>query len=476
MRRLIGRPQPHRNSILPLEILFIVFSFYTEHETPTYPLETLLLVCRFWRDAALRHRNIWSTFKIMITSPTSAVRWIDKISRRLKLSGPNSPIYFELRISRDAKPVTSDFNKLISSISGVDGALCARWKEFELEPPFLSDYDIIMDYFSYPTPILSSLKLHSFYLTSSCVLPVGYRFLPSAPSLQTVVLSRCRGFPIPDISNARYVEIYRASTYNDFPGGLLDLKALGPADRLQYLSLGYCDFNEPNNMPQTLPSLVSLHLGIKIPTNINEVRLPLLQLLSLDYHPDNITTLLACPGIPFKELKSLRFAHHEDFPHPKGDELTTPCRALFKECQQMENLTLDKEMFKQIVRQVRKGKVEGDIFFNESFDIRISTQNNYNPFEKPDWHSGPIAFWAGDDDLGMELILEDDDDRNVDHLYKELIADLDGDGGPYGLGRDYDDDDDDNGGYDWEEEDGEGREDEGEHEGGGCYSIYDSFW
>lgn len=454
MRRQLAERARSSNFILPFEILFIIFSYYAEYETPRFPLETLLLVCRFWTDAALKHRIIWSRFKIKIKTVLNSVWWENRISHRLRLSGPESPIFFQLKKSLgldDFKFPISDFHRPIFAIAGVGGVLCARWKEIEIEHPFMGVCDDIMSCFSYPTPILSSIKLHSFHLSFTFVPPVNHRFLPSAPSLRTIVLSRCDGIPFPDVGYPTYIELYGCSSYALFTGCLTDLAVLGTASRLQHLSLAFRGPAQPKNLPPILSSLISLHLGTNLPNNINKVRLPLLRKLSLDYHPNNITTLLTCSEIPLNNLESLRFALPDDFLRPIERELTTPCRSLFKECQRLKSLSLDEDMFKQIVRQVRKGKVDAEIFFNKRFNIRISTKVTFQPLEKPDWYSGPTATWTEDEEFGINLVLEDEH-QNFDSLRIELAESLDGSDG---TGEDDEDED---------EDDEEEEEDENENE------------
>jgi hypothetical protein len=52
------------NDRLPFDILAEIFDHYGEEESLSYPLETLLLVCRTWNEAASSHRGLWGRIKI----------------------------------------------------------------------------------------------------------------------------------------------------------------------------------------------------------------------------------------------------------------------------------------------------------------------------------------------------------------------------------------------------------------------------
>jgi hypothetical protein len=80
------------NSRLPFDILYRIFSAYVEEETPEYPLESLLLVCRFWTASALECYSIWTHFNTEIEKRAAVQNWLRIIPRRLAKSWLNSPI------------------------------------------------------------------------------------------------------------------------------------------------------------------------------------------------------------------------------------------------------------------------------------------------------------------------------------------------------------------------------------------------
>jgi hypothetical protein len=52
-------------------MLGLVFRYYAGGETFEHPLETLLLICRAWNNAALGHRSLWSRFKLRLANAES---------------------------------------------------------------------------------------------------------------------------------------------------------------------------------------------------------------------------------------------------------------------------------------------------------------------------------------------------------------------------------------------------------------------
>src|ERR1700689_5486040 len=85
------------NRKIPFDILGLIFSHYAAEETIHYPLETLLLVCQGWKEAALGHCALWNEVNIYIGhNPTSKI-WNARLPLRLARSGPTIPLYIKLR-------------------------------------------------------------------------------------------------------------------------------------------------------------------------------------------------------------------------------------------------------------------------------------------------------------------------------------------------------------------------------------------
>lgn len=156
---------------LPFDILFDVFSLY--EETTNSPLESLLLVSRAWRDAALNHPDIWSKFKLTVKNARSALLWSRQVPRRLEKSRSTSPISFSwhrnaydvtcspARISRCPTVVTGNCHCketifvceqiVLRAIAGPDGSLCARWQEIDVWTKG-GGFSDGFAFFSHPTP------------------------------------------------------------------------------------------------------------------------------------------------------------------------------------------------------------------------------------------------------------------------------------------------------------------------------------
>lgn len=55
-----------RNDRLSFDVLTEIFPYYAAQETPQYPTETLLLVCKSWHVAALAKHSVWGHFRMHI--------------------------------------------------------------------------------------------------------------------------------------------------------------------------------------------------------------------------------------------------------------------------------------------------------------------------------------------------------------------------------------------------------------------------
>jgi hypothetical protein len=56
------------NRKFPFDVLGLILSHYAVEETIHYPLETLLVVCQGWKEAALGHCALWNELNIYCTS------------------------------------------------------------------------------------------------------------------------------------------------------------------------------------------------------------------------------------------------------------------------------------------------------------------------------------------------------------------------------------------------------------------------
>lgn len=72
--------RPTLASELPFDVHFQIFEDYLLKEATTHPVETLLLVCKSWAQAALEDARLWSKFAI---EPKDLAFWSSCITRRL---------------------------------------------------------------------------------------------------------------------------------------------------------------------------------------------------------------------------------------------------------------------------------------------------------------------------------------------------------------------------------------------------------
>jgi hypothetical protein len=91
-----------QNPQLSFDVLGLIFSHYTEEENIGYPLETLLLVCRSWSNAALGHRALWNNLRIIIGHEPTISMWKARLPLRLARCALHSPLDIMLRNQLDS--------------------------------------------------------------------------------------------------------------------------------------------------------------------------------------------------------------------------------------------------------------------------------------------------------------------------------------------------------------------------------------
>lgn len=311
------------NERVPSDILYIIFSYFGEEETPESPLEILLFVCRTWYNVALRHRQIWAKVNVMLKDRASAILWSRRIARRMERLEPSGsastpcPIFFEMRVDEavalhsrcrirrckiclDASTIKKQTERILRAVLGGNGSgsLCAGWREIKLSHLQIS----CLPFFAYPTPQLITLQLDAVRYR-----PRNVPFLPSVPSLREFHINFC-GLPyLPNISNVVKVHIganfdARNQIDNIDLHGLLDVKK---AEHLE-LNIGIVPWY---SLPINLSYLVHLHLaGLLLPNNILVIQFPCLRELSTqleDFGYEHVEELLECNGVPFDRLEAL---------------------------------------------------------------------------------------------------------------------------------------------------------------------------
>ncbi|KIM28525.1 hypothetical protein M408DRAFT_23581 [Serendipita vermifera MAFF 305830] len=197
------------NFILSFDIITLIFMEY--EETAEYPLETLLLVCKTWKDWCLQSPLLWSTLNIIFETEQDAKRWASMVPKRLARSGTAAPLH--ITISNDYEdahthrgpsgasryPVCPLITKaegvdsyvfcycldrmaeyigpIMESLAGLEGNLCHRWTTMHLHLRLMGRL-VSFPALAYPTPNLRVLTLEGVNAKSGAL-----NILPSTPSL-----------------------------------------------------------------------------------------------------------------------------------------------------------------------------------------------------------------------------------------------------------------------------------------------------
>jgi len=207
---------------LPFETLGVIFSHYAEEETFQRPLETLLLVCRAWNEAAVGHRTLWNNFKIHLGHGHISYVWSVRVSMRMARCGDNIPLYIELhtipegqdlalgngddseysyvyldRQSCGYRSITGECRcaniaaecayQALRVLAGPNGEHCARWRLLKLHLNFVADRKVASALCD-RTPNLTYLELHGLRLEKR---DLDLVVLPSMSEIKEVVLLDC---------------------------------------------------------------------------------------------------------------------------------------------------------------------------------------------------------------------------------------------------------------------------------------------
>ncbi|CCA74374.1 hypothetical protein PIIN_08327 [Serendipita indica DSM 11827] len=292
---------------LPCDVLGEIFAHYALSEDLFHPLETLLLVSRFWHEAALIYGEIWATFNIEIGNYKSIHIWRTRVGRRLARVGPTRLLDITIRnvYSVPNHPSASDFlngNRMnqkepisnlshniyqvrhfmldfLQDLNGRDGSLTWRWRSLHLyfgDHPWNYDRGSSSEVtrfswkvLSYPTPALESLTLE-YIETNGNDRRRRHPLLPFSPNLRTCTLSEYSFSFYPDISAAREVTIIHPRHLQNTTNR--PRFKLGMA--VEKLVLGL-PFNGEWTLPQTLPQLRSIEVGKGGPQcNLEDLKAP----------------------------------------------------------------------------------------------------------------------------------------------------------------------------------------------------------
>lgn len=334
----------------------MVFVCYSKEETFEHPLETLLLVCRFWNHTAVEHRSIWTNLRIYLGHQPTSRAWTMRLPLRLTRCGPNSLLDIDLRNLLDAPeyeeimeisdksdvfqthscPLASDpmffgrctcykevrecVDNALQVLSGQYGNTCARWRSLILDLGHDEEEDSwtgnqhLVDALRHPTPMLTAMTLRRVRLGaeyfSSELFPITTLVkelsiidchLPSLPNFETVIAS-ILGWKEP---------------YTSYQ----DLASFRGAAKIRRLAL-LTGYSSDIGLPLEMPDLRVLEIdGITVPQDLMKSKTP--QLINLALHFDFrnlIAQILLAEGIPFEKItritlywdNSIRDAPSED--------------------------------------------------------------------------------------------------------------------------------------------------------------------
>lgn len=212
-------------SDLPFELLGLIFAYYAHDETLIHPLETLLLVSRWWKFVALGHHNIWGNLRIHFGHRPTQEAWLRLLPWRLGRSG-TAPLSIELRYALDGldhpyyertstcawarqyfkgldtcsciESAPKFARDLLDILAGPNGEECKRWTKLHIT--LGGEYRCEVGYgyrtasswlmprpFTYPMPSLESLYLSQLQIPhSNSVSPFSF-----TPSIRTVYIEHC---------------------------------------------------------------------------------------------------------------------------------------------------------------------------------------------------------------------------------------------------------------------------------------------
>jgi hypothetical protein len=337
----MSSPPSINNTQLPLDVLGCIFYHYAGKETIRYPLETLLLVCRFWNFAALAHRTLWNDIKIYIGHSPTSKTWRKRLPLRLARAGPAIPLFitlfnvldlenrFEVPQCVEDDPLYSDYfcrnpfpassavheaqcpcyndarecaEFVLECLAGTNGELCARWKEFHVDLGYGPEYDAsrsLARALSYPAPLLTSLVIANIDLDK--LEDQNLTPLIQMPQLQVLMVKDCYLLQVPNFRTLIEVELDGTNLPN--LGACSDLRS---ASQLQVLCLRHIPADGVI-LPEKLPNLNSIEIiGGKIPISLHSCQIPNLSIIALDFDDHNpILDILACPGINIRKLQKL---------------------------------------------------------------------------------------------------------------------------------------------------------------------------
>lgn len=279
---------------LPFDILEEIFKNYLLEETPDHPVETLLLICKSWLQAALESTRLWSTFRIN-RNPDF---WVSCIPRRLARGRKDALLDIYIRVTSPSNSkkewyeVEPEYLSILQSLTGSHGEVARRWHTFSLIDQYkaLREGQKIGNCLSFSTPHLESFQLRGITLTCGII--------PEAPVLKTFSALSVKGLAFPNLRTATFVRIRDC---RNFSAALID------ATQLKRLDV---ELDSREKLEGIYPNLRTLEISGSFGSeSLTGFSAPSLRSLTLrSAWPGLLLILLDCSGLPLSRIEFLDLA------------------------------------------------------------------------------------------------------------------------------------------------------------------------
>ncbi|KIM27065.1 hypothetical protein M408DRAFT_24817 [Serendipita vermifera MAFF 305830] len=418
------------NEHLPCDILYEIFDQYQTQEDDFHPLETLLLVCKFWATAALSNLPLWGRLKIRLGHKCTMDMWETRLPLRLMRSGDVAPIEIDIsnalvdeygpRLNAGFYPKDClgykgnglsfwpcccnsshdhHINWLVHQLAGKDGKRHERWKKFSFlsESRWFTDNGPasaargIFTVLSGPTRSLTSVTLQKVGVSSEVS---AYDILFSnAPGLRQISITECNIPRFAPFKQANRIYLKEAAHWST---NLINLEEAG---NLEELTIWDQQIAFPTNLPR-LRHLVLI--GRWFPSNFDQTSMPHLSHLSLDFsHLFFCHELAVCPSFPFQQIRELTIL----FARPDiGDHrpLVQTTREILRCTTQLSSIVATSPFFSLLVKGMWEARREVD-------SQKEQYHSNYWMWERrPTLIStsiGPLGELSGDEDANRLEVL-----------------------------------------------------------------------
>jgi hypothetical protein len=383
------------NEHLPFDVLCDIFSYYQQQEDAFYPVETLLLVCKFWAEVALSHRVIWGRFRIRFGHEPILKMWRKRLPLRLMRSGAHYiPLDIDVRsesfdldeeVLRNARFYSKKcFDKKGSRMSrcrcnsahaamitwmfdvlvGNNGELCSRWRTLRIHSGterytvhLGSAVTSLGNAITSPTPSLISLSLINVSVSNE--MNINHTAIPSAPLLQELMLGQSSLPHLPDMSNVRKIEIYCLHITD------LDHISLQEATRMQELTI--IQASQQIILAPVLHELSQLTLtGANLPSTFERTSMPQLTHLSVSlWNWDLCCELAECIAFPLEQLVQLEIGRPRHvYSIPTYGDLARSVFRLLRRSTRLNSIISSLALFNLVVKWMWEDR--------RSFDMRTA--------------------------------------------------------------------------------------------------------